>query len=49
MHPDDLNYIWVCEKCKTKFSFMSDIEEHKKDTGHLSITKARSITDQLSV
>ncbi len=49
MHPDDLNYIWICNECKTKFSFISDIEEHKKITGHTTVTKIRSITDQLSV
>jgi len=49
MHPDDLNYIWICEECKTRFSFTSDIEEHKTNTGHRSITKIRSITDQLPV
>ena len=34
MHPDDLKAIWICNECRMKFLFHSDIEDHKDSTGH---------------
>jgi hypothetical protein len=34
MHPDDLKAIWICDECKMKFVFHSDIEDHNDSTGH---------------
>jgi hypothetical protein len=39
MHPDDLNVIWICHECKSKFVFNSDVEQHRARSAHLLIQK----------
>jgi hypothetical protein len=44
MHPDDLKAIWFCHECRTKFVFLSDIDDHKDSTGHKLIEKVMMIS-----
>jgi hypothetical protein len=39
MHPDDLESIWVCHRCREKFVFYSDVEYHVRTTDHAEISK----------
>jgi hypothetical protein len=39
MHPYDLNAIWICHECKSKFVFNSDAEYHRIRSSHLLIGK----------
>ncbi len=39
MHHDDLKMMWVCNKCRSRFVFHSDVDEHRKKTEHLTIEK----------
>jgi hypothetical protein len=44
MHPDDLKAIWICQECKMKYIFHSDIEDHKSSTYHKLIEKRAIIS-----
>jgi hypothetical protein len=44
MHPDDLKAIWICQECKMKYIFHSDIEDHKSSTYHKLIEKRAMIS-----
>ncbi len=39
MHQDDLKTVWICNVCRMRFLFFSDVEDHNVKTGHLGIKK----------
>jgi hypothetical protein len=36
---DDLNNVWVCTNCQASFMFLSDVADHKEQTGHTEISQ----------
>jgi len=36
---DDLNTIWVCQQCEITLAFLSDVADHKQESGHTQITE----------
>ena len=39
MQQDDLKTVWICNVCRMRFLFFSDIEDHNAKTGHLGVKK----------
>jgi len=39
MHEEDLKNVWICGKCKMRFVFRSDINDHKSRCGHSILQK----------
>ena len=37
MHQDDLKTMWLCCECGRNFIFHSDVEDHKRLSGHLKM------------
>ena len=47
MHKDDLKTVWICDVCRMRVLFFSDIEDHQAKTGHLGIKKYDLLSGKL--
>ena len=44
---DTLNKLWLCRECNVKFLFISDVEDHLRQSRHCQITEFDLITGEV--
>ena len=47
IRPEDLKNIWICRDCHSSFAFVSDLDDHKKETMHKKIMRIDLETGKL--
>jgi hypothetical protein len=47
MDPEDLNVMWTCLVCDSRFIFRTDMNDHVRITGHSRIQKNDIISGKL--